>query len=293
MVTSPELGDSPPHGHVAGSLVRSEEVEEVVRGRQVRAGDYRLRFGLPPSSVSPVFAPHVAPRAPAGVPSHRASQRGSGTAGPSPVALVVYSPDLSGFRRLIARLGSNTMRFTGTPTRPVSGKAALFVGAGAIAGVILAQPFDPLTLFAPVYGLVAGGAAAGAGWLAVRGRGSVTILVDEWQPQLDTIREVLRNADLLGQPFVSPSALRSALHSALWHAARAVDEPGGAQVVEAFDDQLHALSSATASALSEIEAPSIEAGKAAVSMHLAEILAEIGLSAASASDLDPFHGQAP
>jgi hypothetical protein len=161
--------------------------------------------------------------------------------------------------------------------RPVSLKALAFVSVGAVTGTIVAQPFDPVTFLAPLYGVVAGAVGAGVAWLAVKGRWSTTIGVEEWRPQLDAIGDTLRNADRIGQPFVSPAALRAALHSALWHAADAAGQAGGRDVVAAFGAQLDALRATTESALGELESPSIAARKAAVSERLAAAVDELTL----------------
>ena len=97
--------------------------------------------------------------------------------------------------------------------------------------------------------------------MAVHRRQPAIIVVDEWRPQLDDISRILRNADRIGQPFASPPALRVALHSALWHAIEAMDEPGDFDVLFAFTEQLAALRRATEETLTEIEAPSIAVRK--------------------------------
>lgn len=237
-----------------------------------RSLEYRRRFGLPAAAVLPLFGqwapgPHPALRTPVG----------SG-ADAMPQALVLFEPGLSGRRRLVARLGTSRTVTIGIGTRPVRLKGLVAVGVGAVAGTILAQPFDSVTFVAPLYGLVVGGVGAGVGWSALSGRGSTTIEVEVWRPQLDAICTVLRNADRIGQPFASPPALRSALHSALWHAVSAVGEPGDDDVLHAFDDQLEALRVATESALAELESPSIEARKASVSERLAAAVDEMRLS---------------
>jgi hypothetical protein len=137
-------------------------------------------------------------------------------------------------------------------------KGLVSVSAGALGGMMLAQPFDALTFVAPLYGLVLG-----------------TIVVDEWRPQLEAIGRILANADRIGQPFASPAALRVALHSALWHAVQAMGQPGDFDVLFAFDEQLAALRQATEATLVELESPSIEARKAAVSERLAAAVSEL------------------
>ena len=237
-----------------------------------RAAQYRHRFGLPPSAVLPLFGEW----APGPHPGLRASL-GSGD-DVSPQALVLYEPGLTGRRRFVARLGTSRTVTLGIGTRPVRLKGLVSVGVGAVAGTILAQPFDSVTFVAPLYGLVLGGVGAGVGWSALSGRGSTTIEVQQWRPQLDAICTILRNADRIGQPFASPQALRSALHCALWHAVSALGEPGELDVLHAFDHQLDALRSATETALVELESPSIAARKASVSERLAEAVDEIRLS---------------
>jgi hypothetical protein len=144
--------------------------------------------------------------------------------------------------------------------------------------MMLAQPFDPVTFLAPLYGLAIGTAAGAAGWVAVCRQRPTIILVDDWRPQLDAISRILRNADRIGQPFASPTALRVVLHSALWHAIQAMDEPGDFDVLFAFNEQLAALRQATETALTEIESPSIAARRAAVSDRLAAAVNELELT---------------
>jgi len=194
-----------------------------------------------------------------------------------PQALAVYEPGLSGRQRLLARLGTSRTVTWGLSPRPVSTKGLGAVGVGAVAGMMLAQPFDALTFVAPFYGLILGGAGGALGWMAVRGRRATTIAVDDWRPQLDSIGRILRNADRIGQPFVSPRALRVALHAALWHAVNAVGQPGDHAVILAFDEQLAALQGVTEATLVELESPSIDARKAAVSERLAAAVSEIEL----------------
>ena len=239
------------------------------RQGQVRGTEFRRRFGLPASAVLPLFGEMSAGRA-----SVVFSPQGAGVDA-IPHALVVYEPGMSGPRRLLARLGTSRTVAIGLGSRPVSLKALFFVGAGAVGGTILAQPFDPVTFLAPLYGLVVGGVGAGVGWSALRGRGTTTIAVDHWRGRLDAICAILENADRIGQPFVSPAALRSALHSALWHAADAVGQPGEVDVMEAFDEQLTALHAAIEATLLELDSPTIAARKAAVTEHLAAVVEEL------------------
>lgn len=58
----------------------------------------------------------------------------------------------------------------------------------------------------------------------------------------------------------------------------AVGEPGDADVLLAFDEQLEALRGATEATLAELESPSIAARKAAVTERLAAAVTEIGLT---------------
>ena len=244
----------------------------------MRRAGYRRRFGLPATAVLPLFAPPSPPgaaRSTAPPPSLE----------PGPVALVVFEPGLSRPRRLLARLGTSRMVTVVPGNRPVSLKAVGFVGIGAVTGTIVAQPFDPVTFLAPLYGMVAGSVAAGVGWRTVKGRWSTTISVEEWQPHLDAMADTLRNADRIGQPFVSAAALRVALHSALWHAADAAGQAGGRDVLEAFGAQLSALRAATESALEELDSPSIAARKAAVSERLAAAVDELTLQPATSTEM--------
>ena len=117
------------------------------------------------------------------------------------------------------------------------------------------------------------------GWRAVSRRRALTIEVDQWRPQLDAIGRILGNADRIGQPFISPRALRATLHGALWHAVSAADQPGGDEVLATFDAQLTALRQATESTLAELESPSIAARKADVSERLAAVVGELQLTA--------------
>jgi hypothetical protein len=192
-----------------------------------------------------------------------------------PQALAVYDPGLSRRGRLVARLGTSRMVTVGLRPRPVSAKGLATVSVGAVLGMMLAQPFDALTYVAPLYGLMVGGVGGAVGWRAVKGRGAVTIIVEQWRPQLDSIGRILQNADLLGQPFASPRALRVALHNALWHAVTAAGQPGDFEVFVAFDHQLTALRHATEATVAEVESPSIEARKAAVSERLAAAVSEL------------------
>lgn len=227
----------------------------------------RRRFGLPATAVVPLYAPQ------------RAALRGAGpravAAAAEPDGLVVLEPGLDGVRRLRARLGAGRTVALGVRGRPLSAKGLGFVGIGAVAGTLVAQPFDVVSFTAPLVGLVAG-AAGGAGcWLAVRGRGSVTLAVADWRPELEAIATVLDNAERLGQPFVSPPALRATLHAALWHAALSLDEPGGHHVRADLDEQLASLQAATEGALMELESAAIAARRAAVSERLAAAVEEL------------------
>jgi hypothetical protein len=170
----------------------------------------------------------------------------------------------------------------------VSTKGLVAVCSGAVAGMMLAQPFDVVTYLAPLYGLVVGGVGGGAGWKAVRGRRATTITLEQWRPRLEAINRILHDADRIGQPFVSPPGLRRALHSALWHAAGAVGQPGERDVLGAFDEQLTALRRATEASLVELESPSIAARKADVSERLAAAVTELSPGAdESASPVVP------
>jgi hypothetical protein len=238
----------------------------------------RRRFGLPPTAVLPLFGewgpgPVLGRHAGAGLGVEV-----------MPRALVLYEPGLTRPRRFLARLGTSSTVTLGIGARPVPMKALVSVGVGAVAGTVLAQPFDAVTFVAPLYGLVVGGVGAGLGWTALRGRGSTTIEVERWRPQLEAIGTVLRNADRIGQPFASPQALRSALHSALWHAVNAVGEPGERDVLDAFDEQLGALLTVTGEALVELESPSIEARKASVTERLAAAVEDMRISAPSVDE---------
>jgi hypothetical protein len=198
-----------------------------------------------------------------------------------PQALALYEPGLTTRQRRLARLGTSGTVTFGLPPRPVSTKGLAAVSVGGVLGMMLAQPFDAVTFVAPLYGLLVGAGGGAVGWVSVKGRRATTIAVADWRPQLDVIERILADADRLGQPFLSAPGLRSALHSALWHAVRAVDEPGAAQVLGAFDQQLAALGQATESALVELEAPLIEARTAAVSERLATAVSEIELTSGS------------
>ncbi|HVC69111.1 MAG TPA: hypothetical protein VNC61_02485 [Acidimicrobiales bacterium] len=212
----------------------------------------------------------------------------------APVALAVFEPGASGPRRFLARLGTSRTVVLGLHGRPLKLKGLVSVSLGSVAGMMLAQPFDMVTFVAPLYGLVVGGVGAGAGWVAVSRRRAVTIDVEQWRPQLDAIGRILHNADRIGQPFVSPVALRTALHSALWHAIGAADHAGGADVLAAFDEQLTALDQATEATLVELESPSIAARKADVSDRLAAAVRDLG-PAPSPGSLAPqrFDAQGP
>jgi len=229
------------------------------------------RFGLSTDAVRPIFGELTRGRLPGAPPA-----RGLGT-DTLPRALAVYEPGLSRSRRLLARLGTTRTVTVGLPPRPMSTKGLASVCLGAVGGMMLAQPFDALTFVAPLYGLVVGAVGGGVAWKAVKGRGATVIEVETWRPQLEAISRILANADRIGQPFASPRALRLALHSALWHAVTAVDQPGGPAVVAAFDEQLDALRAVTETTLVELEAPSIEARTAAVTERLAAAVSEIGL----------------
>ena len=200
-----------------------------------------------------------------------------------PAALALFQPGASRFRRVLARLGTSRTVVLGPHGRPVTMKGLAAVSAGGLVGMMAAQPFDALTFVAPLYGLAAGAAGAGVGWRAVRGRRAVTIEVEQWRPQLDAISRILANADRIGQPFVSPPALRTALHAALWHAVGAVDQPGGDEVLATFDAHLAALRQATETTLVELESPSITARKADVSDRLAAVVGELQLASVDPS----------
>jgi hypothetical protein len=194
-----------------------------------------------------------------------------------PQALAIFEPGLSAPQRFLARLGTSRTVTVGIHPRPVSTKGLVSVGVGSVAGMMLAQPFDAVTFLAPVYGLVIGTVGGAAGWVAIRGRRATTIVVDEWRPQLDAISRILQNADRIGQPFASPRALRVTLHSALWHAVTAMGQPGDFDIIMAFDQQLTALRAATEATLAELESPSIEARKAAVTERLAAAVLDMEL----------------
>jgi hypothetical protein len=243
-----------------------------VRARDhARGTDHGRRFGLSPDAVRPLFGEFTRGR-----PSVAASPRGLGI-DTGPQALAVYEPGLSGPQRLLARLGTSRTVTFGLPPRPMSTKGLVSVGVGAVAGMMLAQPFDALTFVAPLYGLAIGAVGGAAGWKAVKGRRSTVIEVEAWRPQLDAISGILQNADRIGQPFASPRALRVALHSALWHAVNAIDQPGGRDVIAAFDEQLGALHAATETTLAELESPSIAERKAAVTERLAAAVGDMEL----------------
>jgi hypothetical protein len=195
----------------------------------------------------------------------------------TPDALAVYEPGSTRGQRLLARLGTSRTVTVGIGGRPVSAKGLVAVSGGAVAGMMLAQPFDAMTFVAPLYGLVVGSAVGAGAWMAVSGRRATVIAVDDWQTQLENIGRILADADRIGQPFASPPALRAALHGALWQAVTAVGEPGDGEVLGAFDEQLTALRQATATTLAELESPSIEARKAAVTERLAAAVDELGL----------------
>lgn len=248
------------------------------RGR--RAHD-DLRFGLSADAVRPLFGnfPAGARLADTEHPVRRPPWPATaGDAGPTVLAL--YEPGISPWRRLLARLGTSRAVTIGLRPRPVSAKGLASVSIGAVAGMMLAQPFDAVTFVAPLYGLALGCAGGAAAWTAVHRRRATTIVVDEWRPQLDTISRILRNADRIGQPFASPPALRVALHGALWHAVHAVGQPGDGDVLVAFDEQLKALGRATDTTLAELESSSIAARKADVTERLAEVVAELELTPA-------------
>ena len=233
--------------------------------------DDRRCFGLSREAVRPLF------EAPTNRPPLVATPWGAGVDA-VPCALAVYEPGLSRRQRLLVRLGTSRTVAFGVHPRPVSTKALVAVSTGAVAGMMLAQPFDTVTFLAPLYGLGLG-AVGGAGvWMAVRGRRATTIAVADWRPQLDAIGRILQNADRIGQPFASPRALRVALHSALWHAVNAVGQPGAHDVLGAFDEQLAALRAATEATLAELESPSIAERKTAVSERLAAAVRELELT---------------
>jgi hypothetical protein len=232
---------------------------------------YRRRFGLSADAVHPLFSDMSGGR-PFGV-----APRG-GAFQATPDTLAVYEPGMSATRRFLARLGTSRKVHLGLAPRPVSLKGVVSVGLGAVAGTMLAQPFDVVTFVAPLFGLVIGSVGGAVGWVAVRRRRATTIEVETWRPQLEAISRILQNADRIGQPFASPPALRIALHSALWHAINAVDQPGDQDVLVAFDEHLTALQAATEAALVELESPSIAARKAAVSERLADAVTEIDLA---------------
>jgi hypothetical protein len=243
------------------------------RPYRARRPDYRWHFGLGGDAVRPLFgAVPLRPPIPGPAPS---------AVGPDamPSALAVYEPGLSGRQRFVAHLGTSRTVTLGLRPRPVSTKGLVSVSVGAVAGMMLAQPFDALTFVAPLYGLVVGAVGGAAGWRAVRGRRATIITVDQWRPQLEAIGRILQNVDRIGQPFASPPALRVALHGALWHAVTAVGQPGDRQVLAAFDEQLQALGQATDNTLEELESPTIAARKAAVSERLADAVHELQLMA--------------
>jgi hypothetical protein len=234
------------------------------------------RFGLSPRAVRPLFGEAIPMRPPLG-----ATPWAAGT-DILPSALAVYEPGLSGPRRFLARLGTSRTVVMGLRPRPLSTKALISVSVGGVAGMMLAQPFDGVTFLAPLYGLALGGVGGGMGWLAVRGRRATTIAVGQWKPELDAISRILQNADRIGQPFLSPAAMRASLHSALWHAVNAVGQPGEQDVIGAFDEQLAALRQATETTLAELESPSIANRKAAVSERLAAAVTELELTPTNA-----------
>jgi hypothetical protein len=234
------------------------------------------RFGLSPRAVRPLFGEAIPARPPLG-----ATPWAAGT-DILPSALAVYEPGLSGPRRFLARLGTSRTVVMGLRPRPLSTKALISVGVGGVAGMMLAQSFDAVTFMAPLYGLAVGGVGGGMGWMAVRGRRAATIAVAQWKPELEAISRILQNADRIGQPFLSPAAMRASLHSALWHAVNAVGQPGEQDVIGAFDEQLAALRQATETTLAELESPSIANRKAAVSERLAAAVTELELTPARA-----------
>jgi hypothetical protein len=240
---------------------------------RVRRPQYRWYFGLGGDAVRPLFGESAR----AGAPSVPPLRRVGGD--PVPYALAIFEPGLSRPGRVLARLGTSSTVTLGLWPRPVSTKGLVSVSVGAVAGMMLAQPFDIVSFLAPLYGLILGAVGGGAGWVAVRGRRATTITVEQWRPQLEAISRILQNADRIGQPFASAPALRLALHSSLWHAVHAVGQPGEGAVLGAFDEQLTALRQATEATLVELESPSIAARKADVSERLAAAVTDLSLSA--------------
>jgi hypothetical protein len=242
------------------------------RHMRARRPQYRRRFGLAADAVHPLFSDVNGAR-----PRSALAPRG-GAFEATPDALAVFEPGMSATQRFLARLGTSRKVDVAFSPRPVSLKGVFSVGLGGVAGMMLAQPFDVVTFMAPLFGLVVGSVGGAMGWVALRGRRATTIEVETWRPQLDAIARILQNADHIGQPFASPSALRVALHSALWHAINAVDQPGDQDVLIAFDEQLVALQGATEATLVELESPSIAARKAAVSERLADAVSEFDVA---------------
>jgi len=175
----------------------------------LRSPQDRRRFGLSADAVRPLFGERV-PGRPVPPPGLSAGPQ-VGLDSP-PAALAVYEPGASRSRRILARLGTSRTVVLGPHGRPVALKGLVSVSAGGLVGMMAAQPFDALTFVAPLYGLVVGAVGSGVGWRAVSRRRAVTIEVEQWRPQLDAIRRILENADRIGQPFVSPPALRAVLH---------------------------------------------------------------------------------
>lgn len=192
-----------------------------------------------------------------------------------PDGIVIYEPALGRVARIVSRLGSSRTVVVTPAGRVFTTRAVVAVGVAATAGMLVAQPFDPVSVTAPLWGLVAGGGAGAGAWLAVRGRHSVTVDGEAWMARLDAVDRVLRDVARVGQPFISPTGVRAALHSALWHAALAEAEPGGDVVIAAFDAQVAALGEAAAQAAAELEHPVIEARTQAVTDRLGAATSEL------------------
>ena len=242
------------------------------RGGRGRRPQYRRRFGLPADAARPLDGPAWRSLAPSGALSAPVRVVASD---PTPAALCLYQPGLSVGRRLLARLGTPGSVTVGLPPRPMSTKGLAAAAAGALAGMMLGQLFDAVTFAAPLYGLVLGAGAGGVGWRAVRGRWSAVVAVEAWRAELDAMARILANADRLGQPFVSPPALRRALHGALWEVVTGSDEPGHGAVAAAFDAELAALDEALEAAVVEVQAPAVAQRRAAVTERLAVVVAEL------------------
>ena len=157
------------------------------------------------------------------------------------------------------------------------------MSVGAVAGMMLAQPFDAVTFVAPLYGLVVGR------WAAPRLGGASAVdgpppSGREWRPQLEAISRILPERRPDRPTFRLPRRPCAWLCIGSL-ACRPGHGPARATSMSwsPSTNSSAALRRATEATLVELESPSIAARKAAVSERLAAAVTELAVDRHPAS----------